>query len=810
MWRHAAIYCVFLACLQVSMESAAAQTTVSDSLGTRFRLLEGGRFIQGTTGGERRLEQAFPLSTSGQYFGNAEDPAHVTWITRPFYLAETEVTVGQFRAFVEATGYRTSAESGDTEMVGWEPTAEDAPLYQSHDFLRDRKFNWRNPGFPQDDNHPVVGVSYADARAYCEWLSKKDNTTYRLPTEAEWEFACRAGTTTWFSFGDTAREIGYQHANLGNSELEKHRKHAAERQWLLDWQSAPEDGHVFTAPVGSYIANPWGLKDMHGNVWEWCEDLWLDTVYKDFNRPRYNEPNGMAVDPVNTDRPQTPANDFHTIRGGSWYNGDTICRSANRTYWDRDDAACYVGFRLARDAEADAPSTARAAYEAEQQAVKQIEAAGGKRYSSRGIDIEVRFDGESFDESALESLHLLPDLQRLRIGWRKRDAVLSQKGLDTIAGLAELQSLEFGSALNPDTVDLSILARLQQLRVLRFPRSAPLNDGHLEAFRELTSLTEFECFGTNGGLTDKGIAQLSGNRQLAILHLWENQATGAFLSDFEGCPLESFGSTAVYNGDGTLTDEHAAALATFPGLRTLNLERQTLLTGRSMAVVGGLSELQRLTLQGCSAMTDDDFAPLSHLQHLRDLNLLNTEAGDNAAAAIAVIPRIQVVRIGSDPPTSSSQLTDVGVTSLSNAFSVRELQIMSNQVTDRGIRSLGRVNRLDRLTIASDQVTGSGLGPLSKLPGLRDLSLMTAALTDVAFDHLSQARSVEKLRLAHRGYKPPAALTNEGLMKMSKATWLRELWLPRNDTAMTEEQMMVLKSQMPKTGVIPYTVEWKN
>jgi hypothetical protein len=87
---------------------------------------------------------------------------------------------------------------------------------------------------------------------------------------------------------------------------------------------------------------------------------------------------------------------------------------------------------------------------------------------------------------------------------------------------------------------------------------------------------------------------------------------------------------------------------------------------------------------------------------------------------------------------------------------------------------------------------------------------MTAALTDVAFDHLSQARSVEKLRLAHRGYKPPAALTNEGLMKMSKATWLRELWLPRNDTAMTEEQMMVLKSQMPKTGVIPYTVEWKN
>ena len=172
----------------------SGQETVTDSVGTKFRLITGGRFIQGTTGGERRLQQAFPLSTAGQFFGNAEEPAHVTWITRPFYMAETEVTVAQFRAFVEATNYETSAEQGDATMAGWQPSPQDTPLYQSRDFVRDRKFTWKNPGFAQTDGHPVVGISWVDAKAYCEWLTRKDGVSYRLPTEAEWELTCRAGT----------------------------------------------------------------------------------------------------------------------------------------------------------------------------------------------------------------------------------------------------------------------------------------------------------------------------------------------------------------------------------------------------------------------------------------------------------------------------------------------------------------------------------------------------------------------------------------------------------------------------------------
>lgn len=781
----------------------------AEAPGVTFHLIEGGRFVQGTTGGERVLQNAFPLSTTGQNFGNAEGPAHVTWVTKPFYMAETEVTVAQFRDFVEATDYQTSAERGQTEMVGWEPTPEDKPLYQSYDFLRHKKFSWKSPGFQQSDDHPVVGISWADTQAYCQWLSERDGVRYRLPTEAEWELACRAGTSTWFSFGDKAKGVVQEHANFGNVELEKHRQHAAERQWLLDWENAPRDGHVFTAPVGSYQANPWGLRDMHGNAWEWCQDLWLDTVYKDFNRPRYDQPNGVAVDPVNLDRPQTPANDFHVIRGGSWYNGDLICRSANRSYWDAEDAACYVGFRLVREADSNAPTTARDAHQAEQDAIAAIRSAGGKLYSSRGIDIEVRFEEDKIDESVLPELQRLPDLQRLVFRWRKGDEAITQAGIDSIAKLKRLRVLEFQSGLNLDAVDLSVLTRLQSLEVLRFPRTAPLNDHHLRSLSDFSTLLEFACHGTSGGLTDAGVLHLSGNRELRSLHLWETQVTGDFLRGFENSRLTELACSAAYDGDSAFTDGGSEHLSAFSQLQSLTLDRQSSLSGRTMKIIGQLNELRELSLQRCTGFKDEDFSELKHLQQLREVDLSGAGAGNVAAAAIAHIPRIRILRIGNDQLAGSGVLTDSGVADLSKAFSLEEIELASNALSDDGLRFLGRVHRLRRLTVTSDLVTGAGLGPLCKLPELQDLALRTPGLTDIAFDYLAQAKSIDKLRLAHRGFRPPSALTNDGLMKMANAIWLKEFWVPRNDTGITEEKLNELNTRMPQTNVIPYTVSWE-
>ncbi|MGI9472679.1 MAG: SUMF1/EgtB/PvdO family nonheme iron enzyme, partial [Rubripirellula sp.] len=573
----------------------------------QLRFIAGGRFIQGTNGGERALQKAFPYSTAGQNFGNAEGPAHVTWVTQPFWISETEITVGQFRKFVQHSDYQTSAERGLTEMVGWDPTPEDQPLYESHDFQRSDSFSWKRPGFPQSDDHPVVGVSWNDAKAYCDWLGKQEGVTYRLPTEAEWELACRAGTSTWFSFGDRARGVVHEHANFGNVELEKHRKHAAERQWLLDWEHDPEDGFVFTSPVGNFKPNPWGLHDMHGNVWEWCEDLWLDTVYKDYTRPRFDRPNGAAVDPVNSDRPQTPVNDFHIIRGGCWYNGDLICRAANRTYWDADDAACYVGFRIARTANPDTDKNARAAYKSELAAIEAIEAAGGSLYSSDGIEIEVRLEGEAVDPNVFKHLALLPDLRRLRLHWRDREIQLPQSAVDAIAELVGLHSLEFRNGLGIEKLDLSVLTQLENLRELRFPRDASLTDHHLASLASFRSLEEFQCFGTSGGLTDAGLVHLANNRHLRMLLVWESDITGRSLIEFHGCPLETIACTAPFDRVGSMTDAGIEQIRVFSNLQSLKLDGQSQLRSASMKIIGELRALRELSMQRCLGISDQDF-----------------------------------------------------------------------------------------------------------------------------------------------------------------------------------------------------------
>ena len=141
-------------------------------------LIPAGEFLMGSPDSDKDAE-------------DDEKPQHRVRITRPFYLGAHEVTRGQFRRFVDETGYRTEAEKNDAGGLGYDA--------QSKKLKQDRKFNWLNPGFEQTDEHPVVNVSWNDSVAFAEWLSRKEGRTYRLPTEAEWEYACRAGTKTQLS-----------------------------------------------------------------------------------------------------------------------------------------------------------------------------------------------------------------------------------------------------------------------------------------------------------------------------------------------------------------------------------------------------------------------------------------------------------------------------------------------------------------------------------------------------------------------------------------------------------------------------------
>ncbi|MCA9221053.1 MAG: formylglycine-generating enzyme family protein, partial [Planctomycetales bacterium] len=226
----------------------------TDKAGISLVLIPPGEFAMGSTQSEReRMLRLFPSTKAEDY---ADETQHQVRITQPFYLSAHEVTVGQFRQFVSETSYRTEAETDGEGGYGWN---EAEGKFEGPDV----KYNWRNTGFPQDDNHPVVNVSWNDAQKFCQWLSRKEGQTYGLPTEAQWEYSCRGGTTTAWSSGDDPETL----AQVGNVA-----DGTAKAKYPSLSTIAAKDGYVFTAPVGRFRGNSFGLFDMHGNVWEWCQD----------------------------------------------------------------------------------------------------------------------------------------------------------------------------------------------------------------------------------------------------------------------------------------------------------------------------------------------------------------------------------------------------------------------------------------------------------------------------------------------------------------------------------------------------------
>jgi formylglycine-generating enzyme required for sulfatase activity len=171
-----------------------------NSLGMKLTLIPPGEFSMGSDDAEAdQLVKDYPWLKREWFQGERQ---HRVRITKPYYLGAHEVTVGQFRKFVEAVGHKTDAES--SAQGGW---GYDAAKIE---FERKPGFSWKNTGWPQSDNQPVVNVSWNDAQAFCKWLSEKEGRTYRLATEAEWEYACRAGTTSRHSGGskETVTEFG--------------------------------------------------------------------------------------------------------------------------------------------------------------------------------------------------------------------------------------------------------------------------------------------------------------------------------------------------------------------------------------------------------------------------------------------------------------------------------------------------------------------------------------------------------------------------------------------------------------------------
>ena len=196
---------------------------ITNTLGMKLRLIPPGEFQMGSELPDRQA--------SGKTAAHGD-------ISRPFYMDAYEVTRGQFAQFVAATGYKTEAERDGGK----------AAAFDSHGDLGIANVSWRKPGFDQKDAHPVVIVSWNDATAFCRWLSEKEGQTYRLPSEAEWEYACRAGTHHAADLGDKLNDL----FSVGNGLDATFREHFHMSE---SRHAAPPDGFVFTAPVGSFRPN---------------------------------------------------------------------------------------------------------------------------------------------------------------------------------------------------------------------------------------------------------------------------------------------------------------------------------------------------------------------------------------------------------------------------------------------------------------------------------------------------------------------------------------------------------------------------
>jgi serine/threonine-protein kinase PpkA len=237
-------------------------------------------------------------------------------------MGRCEITVREFRQFVEETDYRTEAEAG---KGCYTLNAKGDGVEQQKD-----KF-WRKPGFSQTDNDPVVCVSFNDVQAFIAWLNLRSGVTYRLPTEAEWEYAARAGTQFRFSFGDDLE--ARTQCDFGNGADQTWAGETIAKNWTL---AKCNDRYKFTAPVGSFRPNAFGLYDMHGNAWEWNQDCWHDSYA---SAPQDGSA-WLAKNEGDCERA--------VVRGGSWDNYPLDLRSAHRLRFNADDSGNDLGFRVAR------------------------------------------------------------------------------------------------------------------------------------------------------------------------------------------------------------------------------------------------------------------------------------------------------------------------------------------------------------------------------------------------------------------------------------------------------------------------------
>jgi formylglycine-generating enzyme required for sulfatase activity/serine/threonine protein kinase/Leucine-rich repeat (LRR) protein len=711
---------------------------LTNSIGMALVLIPPGEFQMGLAPSQVEPSRALmklPTISEAQKKDalDAEQPPHKVRITRAFYMGRYEVTRGEFAAFVRATHYKTEPER-NVEAGGSKGEANSRSKGNLHS----------DPA--QDDSHPVQAVTWNDAVAFCAWLTREEGRTYRLPTEAEWEYSCRGGTETLFYFGNDPADLTRFENVAGVSVTAGGRDNQPGGNSL--------DGRPTSSPVGRFRPNPFGLFDMLGNVREWCQDWFGDDYY---GKSPVDDPpgpdGGMQREPKSWDQEMArklgvpgafglagnTKGSLRVFRGGGshFQTGPGDYRSSSRGYVTPAFWTTGLGFRVTCEARASKPV--------------QLARAGATRGLEKGPGSAPRVPPTTRksdpDRDAAEWAISHGGTVRVFHAGKFEDLGANGK---LPASSFELRRIDVASKSIDDS-QLTVLDGLNHLRFLRLHEN-PVTDAGVAHIKGLTTLVELDLSQTNVG--DAGLSDLKGLSNLNRLYVWF---------------------------DRSITDAGIAQLEEMASLTDLDLN-QTQVTDDGLAHLRKLKNLRYLNLMN-TRISGAGFVHLKQLPNLSSLDLDNSTFGDEGMEQIGEMEELSNIRL------SHTHVTDAGLAKLKNLRRLNHLNLIGTSVTDAGLAHLGALDDLGILDLDRTRVSGSGLESLKALARLRYLGLNYTGIKDADLVHLKTLLQLDRLGL--RG----TAVTDEGLASLRDMKYLAELDL--TETKVTAAGVEKLHGALP-------------
>lgn len=744
-------------------------TEFTNELGMTLVVVPPGEFDMGSSPEESAAAQAAAGNNpASQQLIAAEGPRHRVRISQPFAVGRTEVTVGQFREFVIATQYKSLAERETTTGLAL------GEGYSQKLRSRQPNYCWNYTGdTPVDDEQPVCNLSWYDATAFCEWLSQKEHATYRLPTEAEWEYVARTGMGTTVFGSEEWNNVLKQGANLWDASAVAGLGAGSSNGPVADW----DDTFITVAPVGKFAPNALGLHDLLGNVAELCSDR-FDFEY--YSAAPLENPRGPK------------AGNLYVVRGASWQSAGSDCRPGLRSFVSPYQAQLQTGFRVVKELD-----EASGAVE-QPETPAQYELRFAKWILRQGGTLRLLFGKQQSQE--IDQLTSLPRRDFTISTISLAGTGISDVGLLQLANLSNLQELDLSSTVVSDH-GLEGLASQKNLRTLNLRKTLVTGTGliHLAANRKLAKLDLTDCPVTdesfeivknlplslqvlslsNTPITDRSLEQLQSLLNLQELSLSQTRVSGQGLTNLKR--LKSLKSLDLSMTP--LNNAELAPLAQMTELRNLQLGWSTI-GDLGIQHLQSNFALQELGLRGTN-ITDFSETMLGQRAKLKQLNLRETDLSEttlgelrkklkgaqieasvgNSDARIASMcltlgGRVAIAADGNGAPQAIADLKDLP----NRPFRIQEIDLSGVPVSSAWTALLPKLPELKVLKLNETRLNDAGLEALAKLDKLEQLELDGTAVTAAGTQHFA---SLQKLKsLSVNNTRIPAAQIAELRQKL--------------------------------------------